>query len=195
MKKLIVVIASVVLFSAWANASTISTFGGASDHTVSNWIAEGQQFLPAGNVLSDVTIQIEARETPGFLGFSVYQWAGNSAIGPALYTTTANWSNAGLITFSNINLALTPGTLYAFFFDNFHYNNGSLHYTSNSYAGGKAMLSESSSPNSMVVLGLNDLTFKADFDVPPPATAVPEPASLMLLASGLPFVLRRLRRK
>jgi hypothetical protein len=194
-----VIVAAVVLLiagsatTAYASiCNTVDTRPFWDNNITNGWFAQAQTFeAPAANcnVLSDWTFALAGRTSPGAVTFSIYQWGPTGPIGSPLFTTNIAWGTTNA-TYSvpNINVVLTPGTLYGADIDLQGYSGPSVYFNGNKtgykYDGWWYM------PSS----GWNDLPlnqyFAADF-----SNAVPEPGSILLLGTSLLGAAGVLRRR
>lgn len=157
------------------------------DNNITNgWLATAQSFIaPSHNVLTRYTFGFEA-SVP--VQFDVFQWDENSGpVGGSLYTLNFN-SSVGDNTVSNINLSLTPGTMYAVIVNFLGYSGPSMHWMTNTTGNptGDASWWDGSSWN-FLNSGWST-KFRAEF------SEVPAPGALALLgAAGLATRGRRRR--
>ncbi len=125
----VVVAASALGASASAN-TIIDTYPYWDNNVTNGWSRVAQSFVaPNDNVLdnykfgfdgSNVTIQVD-----------IHAWDNNTGpTGPSLWSTQVV-GNVGDVTLSNINLALTPGAVYALVFDFQGYSGPSIHWMLN----------------------------------------------------------------
>ena len=162
---------------------------------------------PAGSPL----LQSFSFYTGDFIGGSdlrfqanVFLYAMDHVVGPALYTSTERAGSSNIegfdpLTVSGVNLLLTPGTMYALVLrvaaDS---PDGSTNFvgttTGNSFSLGQLFYSMGSSGGALGAPGAFTASSSGDFGsdaalqvtfAQAPVTATPEPASLLLVASGL----------
>lgn len=212
MKHFLVPAALLSLCGAVANASTItiptngsSVYFQENPNPNSTLRSLGQTFVvPApftDTVLTDFAFTFAAGTGTSFdYRAYLFEWdtATTRATGTALFTSAVrNGSQAP--SFTGLNLALTPGTVYiALLTTEGALNNGFgdgllTHHSGNPYAGGAAFSQISPTSNGSTgngswtsvawnpVNGNTDFQFSANFAAP---AAVPEPASAALIALG-----------
>ena len=160
------------------------------DNNITNgWFAQAQTFeAPSAdcNVLSDWTFALAGRTSPGAVTFSIYEWGPSGPIGNPLFTTNIAWGTSdATYNVPNINVVLTPGTLYGADIDLQGYSEKSVYFNGNQtgyqYDGWWYMPST----------GWNDIPFNQYFA----ADFTPEPGSILLFGTSLLGAAGVLRRR
>jgi hypothetical protein len=130
---------------------------------------------------------------------NVFAFSGDHIIGPALYTSTvrsgsSNQADFDPFDFSNVNLVLTPGTTYALLLrTTVSSPDGSTNLvgttTNDTFSLGQLYTSTGSTDADLSANGAfvasDPTTFGSDAALQVTFTATPEPASLVLMTSGL----------
>jgi hypothetical protein len=151
------------------------------------FVLEAQTFTtPADAILSSFQFQMFNAQGQS-VQLEIFAWGGSGPSGPALFTSPsiarANAIQDFLV--SNINLSLTPGSLYGAVIDSAGYNsfNAAFITNQNSYTGGNMWLLGQNTTTWSTFPGDN-LLFQATFVAGAPSS-VPEPSAFLLIGGGL----------
>ena len=198
---------------SWGDSYSIGNFG------VPNTATYGQTFTVTGaeTSLNSFTFYVDDRTEPDAVNFQayVYAWDGDSITGDALYasgamSTTNNGGNDGYepIQVNTGGISLASGNQYIAFLSAsnlFESGNASSTWravTDDVYAGGGFFFFNNGRDFSLLTspwdayLSDWDLVFKMEFSEPSGGDPVPEPATMLLMGSGLAgLAMRRFRKK
>lgn len=154
----------------------------------------GQTFTAPNPYMIDFSFWLE----PSTLQYKAYVYAWDAAskmiAGPALFTSDVLTGPSGAGMYIEVNvptgLGLTSGSSYVAFFSTYGFTPVNLESDveiSYAYAGGEGVYLYNDNPLSYSwnSLGNYDLHFAANFAADAPVTVTPEPATALLLGSGL----------
>ena len=119
---------------ALAHNCTVDTFPFWDGNITKGWTQTAQiiQPPPSCNKLVEYQFELAARDSPGEVQFSIYEWGPDGPVGNALYTTTLPWdTSASIIVVSNINTVLERGKLYGAVVDLLGYSSQSVYFQEN----------------------------------------------------------------
>ena len=184
------------LSSAYATSCQINTMPYGYTSITNGWLAAAQTFTAPSascNVLTEYAFELAGRSSPGSVQLNIFAWGPSGPVGGALYSITLPWgTSASLFDVTGINLPLTVGQVYGADVDFLGYSGMSLYFQAfnTGYTGGNGWWYNPAfggwvNFNSPPI----DDFFLANF------TGTPEPASILLLGSGIVSVAGLLRRK
>ena len=179
----LILLITLIASHAWAN-TVIDTYPSYDGGQTNGYNYVAQTFTaPVDNTLLNYQFEIAPRNSNGTLEFSIYNWAGNTQAGPALYSVNLPWTSAGgTELLSSINLPLTTGNQYVAVINLLGYSNTSVYYDHiNTYSGGNGLWSY----DGTIWTNYPQLSteFRAEFGSS--ATPTPIPAAAWLMVSGL----------
>ncbi len=192
---------------ALAHAAQATTYSNLGNGDVSSFgspdtTTYGKEFTAPGGALQSWSFWTDG----GFAGdlkLVVAAWNGSQAVGPALYDSAAQANDGSRdhqINFSGINTNLKAGSQYVVYFTIAGVSNPTLHTPfeispTNGGLNGSSVYLNSNGVDPLTITEawnfIPDLRFSAVFG----ATAVPEPATLGVLAIGLVGLVVARRRK
>jgi hypothetical protein len=166
-----------LVLSSGAFATVISTWTTSTGGVTTGWLYNAETLVAPGTQFDSYTLGFD-HQLATTVTLSIYNWLGDNPVGSPLYTTSSlTWIGDGYEA-ANINLAVTPGSLYGVVVYFGGYSGSTVIFGLNSYPQGQAEWSFDGT-NWTAYSFYND-QFIAVF-----SGGTPEPSSIILLGSGL----------
>ncbi len=194
--KLLLLVSATTLGLPLSAGTILDTYPDGPSAYTNGFVLMAQTFTVGSDTVLD-SFKFQMFNAPGqFVQLEIFAWGPSGPTGPMLFDS-ANYSRSNAIADFNpigMNLTLTQGAVYGAVVDPDGYNsfNSAFNTNQNSYTGGNMWLLSSNPGSVWTSFAGDNLLFQASFIssvAPPPGpSSAPEPATYLLMCSGLAIV-------